>query len=65
MDVDTRSDQRRSLPEIQTSEKPMEAVKVGKRGTIVVPAKLRKRCGIEEGALVTTGARKDGKRHTY
>jgi AbrB family looped-hinge helix DNA binding protein len=31
----------------------MEAVKVGKRGTIIVPAKLRKRYGIEEGALVT------------
>jgi len=38
----------------------MEAVKVGKRGTIVVPAKLRKRYGIEEGTLVTTEAREDG-----
>ena len=38
----------------------MEAVKVGKRGTIIVPAKLRKRYGIEEGALVTTGPREDG-----
>lgn len=38
----------------------MEAVKVGKRGTIIVPAKLRKRYGIEEGALVTTEAREDG-----
>jgi len=38
----------------------MEAVKVGKRGTIVVPAKLRKRYGIEEGALVTTEPREDG-----
>jgi AbrB family looped-hinge helix DNA binding protein len=38
----------------------MEAVKVGKRGTIIVPAKLRKRYGIEEGTLVTTEAREDG-----
>jgi len=39
---------------------PMEAVKVGKRGTIVVPAKLRKRYGIEEGALVTAEEREEG-----
>jgi len=38
----------------------MEAVKVGKRGTIIVPAKLRKRYGIEEGALVTAEEREDG-----
>lgn len=38
----------------------MEAVKVGRRGTIIVPAKLRKRYGIEEGAFVTTEAREDG-----
>jgi len=38
----------------------VEAVKVGKRGTIIVPAKLRKRYGIEEGALVTTEPREDG-----
>lgn len=31
----------------------MEAVKVGKRGAIVVPAKPRKHYGIEEGSLVT------------
>jgi AbrB family looped-hinge helix DNA binding protein len=38
----------------------MEAVKVGKRGTIVVPAELRKRYGIEEGSLVTAEARDEG-----
>jgi DNA polymerase-4 len=38
----------------------MEAVKVGRRGTITVPAKLRKRYGIGEGSLVTTEAREDG-----
>jgi len=38
----------------------MEAVKVGKRGTIIVPAKLRKRYGIEEGTLRHHRARGDG-----
>jgi AbrB family looped-hinge helix DNA binding protein len=38
----------------------VEAVKVGKRGAIVVPAKLRKRYGIEEGTLVIAEAREDG-----
>ena len=38
----------------------MEAAKVGKRGAIVVPAKLRKRYGIEEGTMVTAEAREDG-----
>jgi len=38
----------------------MEAAKVGKRGAIIVPAKLRKRYGIEEGTLVTTEACEDG-----
>jgi len=38
----------------------MEAVKVGKRGAIIVPAKLRKRYGIEEGTLVITEEREDG-----
>ena len=38
----------------------MEAVKVGKRGAIVVHARLRKRYGIEEGTLVTAEAREEG-----
>jgi AbrB family looped-hinge helix DNA binding protein len=38
----------------------MEAVKVGTRGTIVVPASLRKRYGIEEGSVVTAEARDEG-----
>jgi AbrB family looped-hinge helix DNA binding protein len=38
----------------------MQAAKVGKRGAIIVPAKLRKRYGIEEGSLVTTEPRADG-----
>jgi len=38
----------------------MEAAKVGKRGAIVVPAKLRRQFGIEEGTLVTAEATEDG-----
>jgi len=30
----------------------MQLAKVGKRGAIVVPAKLRKRFGLEEGSIV-------------
>ena len=37
-----------------------EASKVGKRGTVVIPAKLRKRFGIQEGTLVIAEARDDG-----
>jgi len=38
----------------------MESAKAGKRGAIIVPAKLRKRFGIEEGSLVTAEEREDG-----
>jgi AbrB family looped-hinge helix DNA binding protein len=38
----------------------MEAVKVGKRGAIIVPAKLRKRYGLDEGSIVTAEAREEG-----
>ena len=38
----------------------MDGARVGKRGSIIVPAKLRKRFGIEEGSLVTAEAREDG-----
>jgi AbrB family looped-hinge helix DNA binding protein len=38
----------------------MEAAKVGKRGAIIVPAKLRRRYGIEEGTMVTAEGREDG-----
>jgi AbrB family looped-hinge helix DNA binding protein len=38
----------------------VESARVGKRGAIVVPAKLRKRFGIEEGSIVTAEARDDG-----
>ena len=38
----------------------MQSAKVGKRGAIVVPAKLRKRFGIEEGSIVTAEERDEG-----
>ena len=37
-----------------------EMSKVGKRGTVVIPASLRRQFGIEEGTLVITEAREDG-----
>ncbi len=38
----------------------METSKVGKRGTVVVPARLRRKFGIEEGRLVVAEERADG-----
>lgn len=38
----------------------MEAIKVGKRGTIVVPARMRKRYGLEEGSVVSAEEMEDG-----
>ena len=38
----------------------MESARVGKRGAIIVPAKLRQRFGIEEGSIVTAEEREDG-----
>jgi AbrB family looped-hinge helix DNA binding protein len=38
----------------------MESARVGKRGAIVVPARLRKRFGIEEGSMVTAEEKDDG-----
>jgi len=37
-----------------------ETSKVGKRGTVVIPARLRKRFGIEEGSLIIAEERGDG-----
>jgi len=37
-----------------------ETGRIGKRGTLVIPARLRRRFGIEEGALVVVEARDDG-----
>ena len=40
--------------------KTNETSKVGKRGAVVIPARLRKRFGIEEGTLVIAEERGDG-----
>ena len=37
-----------------------EPIRVGKRGTIVLPAELRRRFGIEEGTILTLEAREEG-----
>jgi len=38
----------------------MQSARVGKRGAIVVPAKLRKRFGIEEGSIIIAEEMDDG-----
>jgi len=38
----------------------MESARVGKRGAIIVPARLRKRFGIEEGSIVVAEEKDDG-----
>jgi AbrB family looped-hinge helix DNA binding protein len=38
----------------------MESAKVGKRGAIIVPARLRRRFGIEEGSMVVAEEKDDG-----
>ena len=38
----------------------MESARVGKRGAIIVPARLRKRFGIEEGSMVVAEEKDDG-----
>ena len=38
----------------------METSKVGKRGTVVIPAALRRRFGIEDGSLVVAEATDEG-----
>ena len=38
----------------------MESAKVGKRGSIIVPAKLRERFGIEEGSMIIAEEQEDG-----
>jgi AbrB family looped-hinge helix DNA binding protein len=37
-----------------------ETTKIGKRGTIVIPAGLRRKYGFEEGSLVVAEAREEG-----
>ena len=53
-----------SMPENPTVRKPAnpraETSRVGKRGAIVVPARMRRKFGIEEGSLVIAEERDDG-----
>lgn len=37
-----------------------ETLRVGRRGTVVIPAPLRRRYGLEEGSLVLAEAREEG-----
>jgi len=39
---------------------PQSTSRVGKRGTVVIPAALRRRFGIEEGSLLIAEGRKEG-----
>jgi AbrB family looped-hinge helix DNA binding protein len=48
-------------PDNQTiRQSEAETSKVGKRGSIVMPARLRRKFGIEEGGLVIAEEREDG-----
>ena len=38
----------------------LETTKVGKRGTVVIPAALRRRFGLDEGSLVVIEVRDEG-----
>jgi len=38
----------------------MEVAKVGKRGAVIVPARLRRKFGIEEGGLIVAEERPEG-----
>jgi len=38
----------------------IETTKVGRRGTVVIPAPMRRSYGFEEGSMVTMEARSDG-----
>ena len=48
------------MPDIQIIRHTMETSKVGKRGAIVVPARLRRKFGIAEGGLVVAEERPEG-----
>jgi len=37
-----------------------EATRIGRRGTVVIPAKLRRRFGLEEGSFVVAEEREEG-----
>ena len=37
-----------------------ETTKVGKRGTVVIPVGIRRKCGLEEGSLLVAESREEG-----
>jgi AbrB family looped-hinge helix DNA binding protein len=54
------------VPKFQISEHALEIVmvsetsRVGEKGTVVIPASLRRRFGLEEGSLIIAEEREDG-----
>ena len=38
----------------------LETTKIGKRGTVVIPAELRRKYGFEEGSLIVAEGRAEG-----
>jgi AbrB family looped-hinge helix DNA binding protein len=58
----TRSHAKKAKKMGAPAERPVaaEASRVGKRGTVVIPAALRRRYGIEEGSFVIAEAREGG-----
>jgi AbrB family looped-hinge helix DNA binding protein len=57
---DTKRAQDTNTKLATTSHADREPSKVGKRGTVVIPASLRRRYGIEEGSIVIAEAVADG-----
>ena len=49
---------KKGLETVETAQR--EATKVGKRGTVVIPARMRHRLRIEEGSLVIVEEREGG-----
>ncbi len=45
---------------VKTGSTRIRALRIGKRGTFVIPARLRKRFGMEEGSTVAVEEREDG-----
>ncbi len=45
---------------LKLRDSAMETAKIGKRGTLVIPAKLRQRFALKEGDLLVTEEREDG-----
>ena len=55
----TKSPSRAKAPAVPAAPRS-EATKIGRRGTFVIPARLRKRYGMDEGTVVIAEEREDG-----